>query len=201
MPRASTRAPGIRRLGLLAKPSDIAGRLVLGQARARAAPLHLYEVLGEMRVAIEGGASNAGAHQLRGEALLRKGDAFAAVEALERARALAHGDPTIAALLAEARHAVAADEARATSADGTSEPEGDTKHYPTHRGGDGGGHGRSGSFTKPLALIAKPGERRTTESGSRRRRSPTSTSATARGRLAAHPTSRASRSTTTISAS
>jgi len=149
------------RLGLLAKPSDRAGRLILGQALLA---LRRYdEVLAEMRVAIAADPRNAGAHQLRGEAALRKGDAFAAVEALERARELAHGDPTIAALLAEARNVVASDAGRTTGTDGETEADGATKHYPTHRGGDGIGHGRSGSFTKPLAVGKHGGERRTTE--------------------------------------
>ncbi|HVV82438.1 MAG TPA: hypothetical protein VHE35_05135, partial [Kofleriaceae bacterium] len=155
----------ICRLGLLAKPTDLAGRLILGQALLA---LRRYdEVLAEMRVAIDGDARNAGAHQLRGEAFLRKGDAFAAVESLERARELAHGDPTIAALLAEARHAVAVDASR-TTGDGATEADGDTKHYPTHRGGDASGQGRSGSFTKPLQVArgAGTGGRRTTERSS-----------------------------------
>jgi len=66
---------------------------VLGQALLA---LRRYdEVLAEMRVASELEPGNAGAHQLRGEALLRKGDPHAAVEALERAKKLAGGDPTI----------------------------------------------------------------------------------------------------------
>lgn len=150
----------ICRLGLLAKPTDTAGRLVLGQALLA---LRRYdEVLGEMRVAIDGEPGNAGAHQLRGEALLRKGDGFGAVDALERARGLAHGDPTIAALLAEARNLVASDAARAPGGEG-GDLDADTKHYPTHRGGEAAGSGRPGSLTKPVTVGKAGGERRGTE--------------------------------------
>jgi tetratricopeptide (TPR) repeat protein len=146
----------ICRLGLLAKPTDLAGRLILGQALLA---LRRYdEVLAEMRVAVSSDPGNAGAHQLRGEAFLRKGDAFAAVESLERARELAHGDPTIAALLAEARHAVEVDASRTTGADGLADLDGDTKHYPSHRGGEGAGSGRPGSVTRPVqAKGGRPG--------------------------------------------
>ncbi len=150
----------ICRLGLLAKPSDVAGRLILGQALLA---LRRYdEALAEMRVAVDSEPGNAGAHQIRGEALLRKGDGFAAVEALERARGLAHGDPTIAALLAEARNLVATEGGRATLPPGNAELDGNTKHYPSHRGGEVDGGGRSGTFTKPVALKGGA-ERRSTD--------------------------------------
>ncbi len=135
------------RLGLLARPTEVHGRLVLAQALLG---LRRYdEVLAEMRVAIEVDGHNAGAHQLKGEALLRKGDGFAAVEALERAASLAGPDPAIAGLLAEARRSIAA--AGAHSAGAAFGDPGDslTKHYPAHRGGDA--RGGSGSYTRPLA--------------------------------------------------
>lgn len=130
------------RLGLLARPSEVNGRLVL--ASALLALRRYDEVLAEMRVAAELEPGNAGAHQLRGEALLRKGDPHAAVESLERARKLAGGDPTIGALLEEAKLA-------RTAAGPPSFADGDsmTKHYPTHRGEGSAGGGRSGSVTRP----------------------------------------------------
>jgi len=130
------------RLGLLARPSEVNGRLVL--ASALLALRRYDEVLAEMRVAAELEPGNAGAHQLRGEALLRKGDPHAAVESLERAKKLAGGDPTISALLEEARLA-------RTAAGPPSFSDGDamTKHYPTHRGEGAAGSGRSGSYTRP----------------------------------------------------
>src|SRR5262249_2081505 len=118
------------RLGLLGRPTAIDGRLVLGQALLA---LGRYdEVLAEMRVALELEGNNAAAHMLKGEALLRKGDAYAAQDALARARALAPGDPTIAALLDEADGATAMGGGQR---DGFSEfGEVMTKHYPSHRG-------------------------------------------------------------------
>lgn len=137
------------RLGLLARPTDVSGRLVLGQALLA---LRRYdEVLAEMRVAVELDARNAGAHQLKGEALLRKGDAFAAVDALERALELAPGDPAIAGLLAEGRLAIAADGARSTGPAVGDYGDSLTKHYPAHRGGDAEGTGASGSLTRPIS--------------------------------------------------
>ncbi len=73
------------RLGLLARPGEVNGRLVL--ASALLALRRYDEVLAEMRVAIELEPGNAGAHQLRGEALLRKGDPHGAVDALAPSRA------------------------------------------------------------------------------------------------------------------
>ncbi|MBZ0237082.1 MAG: hypothetical protein K8M05_32430, partial [Deltaproteobacteria bacterium] len=137
------------RLGLLARPTDVSGRLVLGQALLA---LRRYdEVLAEMRVAVELDARNAGAHQLKGEALLRKGDAFAAVDVLERALELAPGDPAIASLLAEGRLAIAADGARSTGPSVGDYGDSLTKHYPAHRGGDAAGTGASGSLTRPIS--------------------------------------------------
>lgn len=147
----------ICRLGLLARPTEVHGRLVLAQALLG---LRRYdEVLAEMRVAIELDPNNGGAHQLKGEALLRKGDGFAAVEVLERAVSLAPGDPAIAGLLAEARLAIAADGARSTGPSFGDYGDSLTKHYPAHRGGDPDalpGH-TSGSFTKPLAAERRRG--------------------------------------------
>ncbi len=89
------------RLGLLAHPTDADGRIILGSALMS---LCRYdEVLAEMRVTLELEMGRAEALALKGEALLRKGDAEEAVEVLDEAKRAAPGDPAVAALLAEAR--------------------------------------------------------------------------------------------------
>src|SRR5579883_1665856 len=88
------------RLGLLGRPTTVEGRVVLGQALLA---LKRYdEVLAEMRVALELDHHAIAAHVLKGEALLRKGDRHAAIEALERAKTIAPEDPGIIRLLTEA---------------------------------------------------------------------------------------------------
>ena len=134
------------RLGLLGRPTEVHGRLVLAQALLA---LRRYdEVLAEMRVALELDGAMAAAHALKGEALLRKGDMLGAREALLRARQLAPGDPAIAALLAENEVAIANGGPRLPSHGGVADPE--TKHYPSHKGfgrpAEGPG---SSSFTRP----------------------------------------------------
>jgi len=148
------------RLGLLGRPTTVEGRVVLGQA------LHALkrydEVLAEMRVALELDHTSVPAHALKAEALLRKGDTHAAVEALHEARKLAPGDPRIMQLLGEA-------EQGATKRPSTSHPAvgfvggGDTKHYPNHA--DGGAHDQDASegFTKPTSIAAPGSIRRTSE--------------------------------------
>jgi tetratricopeptide (TPR) repeat protein len=74
------------RLGLLAHPTYIEGRLVLGMA-LMALSRH-DEVLGEMRVALELAPENPMAHLLKGEALYHKRDFEQSLEVLERAREL-----------------------------------------------------------------------------------------------------------------
>ncbi|MCA9674179.1 MAG: hypothetical protein KC464_03975, partial [Myxococcales bacterium] len=145
------------RLGLLGRPTAIDARLILAQALLA---LRRYdEVLAEMRVALELDSHLAAAHGLKGEALLRKGDVHAAREVLMQARALAPGDPSIAALVAETDLAIASGGNRLPSgADG--DPQ--TKHYPTHRGVRDGllpHHGAPGSqsFTRPTQVDAIPG--------------------------------------------
>ena len=142
----------ICRLGLLGKPTAVDGRVVLGQALLA---LRRYdEVLAEMRVALELDNTSAAAYQLKGEALLRKGDAVAATETLSRARQLAPADPSIAALYAEAE--IAKDGSSAAAFGGYVDL-GDsmTKHYPSHSGEDGSGQ-RSTSHTKPTSLAKPP---------------------------------------------
>jgi tetratricopeptide (TPR) repeat protein len=118
------------RLGLLGRPAEVGGRIVLGQALL--ALRRFDEVLAEMRVALDLEPSSAAAFQLRGEALLRKGDVHGAGEALARARSLAPGDPAIAALAAEASRAASAAPRRPLAAPTFGEPaDSATKHYPS----------------------------------------------------------------------
>ena len=89
------------RLGLLANPGEIEGRIVLGGALL--ALQRFDEVLAEMRVALDMDPANSSALALRGEALLRKGDTTKAVELLDQAAAVSPGDSRIARLAEEAR--------------------------------------------------------------------------------------------------
>jgi tetratricopeptide (TPR) repeat protein len=148
------------RLGLLGRPTTVEGRVVLGQA------LHALkrydEVLAEMRVALELDHTSVPAHALKAEALLRKGDTQAAIEALHEARKLAPGDPRIMQLLGEAEHGPG-------KRPSTSHPAvgfvggGDTKHYPNHA--DGGIHDPDASegFTKPTSISTPASIKRTSE--------------------------------------
>jgi Tfp pilus assembly protein PilF len=133
------------RLGLLGRPGALDGRLVLGQALL--ALRRHDEVLAEMRVALELDPASASGHALRGEALLRKGDPYAAVEALDRARSLAPGDPSIAALAKEGALAIASGGARGAGYGDFGDSM--TKHYPSHQGDGKSGPSSSGSFTRP----------------------------------------------------
>jgi len=72
------------RLGLLAHPTEVEGRLVLGEALL-ALSRH-DEVLAEMRVALELDRGSVPAQVLKAEALLRKGDHHAALDVLQRVR-------------------------------------------------------------------------------------------------------------------
>ena len=88
------------RLGLLAHPTELQGRLILGQALLR---LERYdEVLAEMRVVLEIDPETALGLALRGEALLRKGDNVQAQENLARAVAIEPGNANARRLLSEA---------------------------------------------------------------------------------------------------
>lgn len=89
------------RLGLLAHPTDLAGRLVL--ASALLALQRFDEVLAEMRVALEIDQSSSEGLRIKGEALLRKGDGMRAAEVLNQAAQLSPGDAQIEALLAQTR--------------------------------------------------------------------------------------------------
>ncbi|HEU5058395.1 MAG TPA: tetratricopeptide repeat protein [Kofleriaceae bacterium] len=89
------------RLGLLANPTEIEGRLVLGKALM--ALSRFDEVLAEMRVTLELDTDNPRALALKGQALLRKGDALQASDVLARAMAARPSDPEIRELYGEAR--------------------------------------------------------------------------------------------------
>jgi Flp pilus assembly protein TadD len=89
------------RLGLLAHPTEVEGRLVLGEALL-ALSRH-DEVLAEMRVALELDGENPRALGLKGAALLRKGDVLQACDVLARAVTGAPSDPTLRQLYGEAR--------------------------------------------------------------------------------------------------
>ena len=148
------------RLGLLGRPTTVEGRVVLGSALLA---LKRYdEVLAEMRVALELDHTAVPAHALKAEALLKKGDNQAAVEALGEAQKLAPNDPRIQQLLADARGPAPRQSAVAFVGSG------DTKHYPNHASGDGSAETpdpeNSESFTKPTSL-SSPGAPRRTSSG------------------------------------
>jgi tetratricopeptide (TPR) repeat protein len=151
------------RLGLLGRPTTVEGRVVLGQALLA---LKRYdEVLAEMRVALELDHSSISAQMLKGEALLRKGDAHGAIDALGKLRAQGLGDAQVDALLAEAERLVGrsglAIDLNAQMSDDFGFEQG-TKNYPT--GADG--HGVTvedllgGEYTKPTS-IATTGRKRT----------------------------------------
>lgn len=135
------------RLGLLASPAEVAGRLVL--ATALCALERYDEVLAEMRVALELEPRSARAHVLKASALLRKGDALQAREILDRASELDPHEPGIDAMRGEANELLGASgkpRSRVATA-GLVDDDGDgfTKHYPAHMGAvvDGG------SITRP----------------------------------------------------
>jgi len=148
------------RLGLLAQPTSVDGRLVLANALMA---LHRYdEVLAEMRVALEVDSSNAYALTLRGEALLRKGDAAQAADVLARAADLDPSDVPIRNLLQEAQQQrVSAPPVRQPEPEFGGPNESSTKHYPAHSGLTGGpetasGHG-PGVVTRPTDALSALG--------------------------------------------
>jgi len=125
------------RLGLLASPTEVAGRLVLATALAE---LERYdEVLAEMRVALELEPSNARGHVLKARALLRKGDALQAREILDRANQLDPSDGEMHDLMRQASEALGASgKPRLASAGLTRDSfDSPTKHYPAHHGVEG----------------------------------------------------------------
>ena len=121
----------ICRLGLLAHPTAIAGRLVLGTALME---LRRYdEVLAEMRVALEIDGSNPRALALKGEALMYKGAPLQAAEALREAQSYAPDDPKLQKLVQHAEILMASADPGDFSAFDVGSM---TKHYPLAPGGD-----------------------------------------------------------------
>jgi tetratricopeptide (TPR) repeat protein len=121
------------RLGLLAKPNAVDGRVVLGQALLA---LKRYdEVLAEMRVALQLDSAAVPAQILKGEALLRKGDHHGAIEALHLALARAPGEPNVLRLLGQAEQASRQGPSSVShpSAAFIADAGAETRHYP-HRG-------------------------------------------------------------------
>jgi tetratricopeptide (TPR) repeat protein len=123
------------RLGLLARPSQVEGRLLLGTALLS---LGRYdEVLAEMRVALQLDRESVLGHVLKGEALLRKGDARQAVEVLMRALEIDGGNLMARALLEEARGQLPVERARPDDPTRLIGPEpfaeaAETRLYPAH---------------------------------------------------------------------
>jgi tetratricopeptide (TPR) repeat protein len=112
----------ICRLGLLAHPTLVEGRLVLGMALS--ALERWDEVLAEMRVALELDAASALGWLLKGEALVGKGDYVQAEQALRRAKQLDPSNQKADQLLAEIQVA------RAAGFEGIPAEPTDTKVYP-----------------------------------------------------------------------
>ncbi|MGE0872543.1 MAG: tetratricopeptide repeat protein, partial [Kofleriaceae bacterium] len=91
----------ICRLGLLGRPTTVEGRVVLAQALLA---LRRYdEVLAEVRVVLDLDHKSVAAKLLKAEALFRKGDHAAAIDALTKLRTEAPGLPRVDELLAEAQ--------------------------------------------------------------------------------------------------
>lgn len=120
--RQYAEAVKICRLGLLAHPTLLEGRLVLGMALTALG--RWDEVLAEMRVALEVDAVNALAWLLKGEALVGKGDFVQAEGTLKRAKELDPSNTKADQLLAEISVA------RAAGFEGMPAEPTDTKVYP-----------------------------------------------------------------------
>ncbi|MBI4510934.1 MAG: tetratricopeptide repeat protein [Deltaproteobacteria bacterium] len=123
------------RLGLLASPTRVEGRLVLSAALMALG--RLDEALAEVRVVLEFEPGNLQGLVRRGELLLRLGEVQLASEALERASRLAPGDPETRALCEEARRARLGTTVRALSYSDSPE----TRVYPAHEKNDGASPG------------------------------------------------------------
>ena len=120
--RQNAEAVKICRLGLLAHPTLLEGRLVLGMALT--ALERWDEVLAEMRVALETDPHSALAWLLKGEALVGKGDYAQADSTLRRAKELDPSNTKADQLLAEIEIA------RAAGLDGAPAEQTDTRVYP-----------------------------------------------------------------------
>ncbi len=160
------------RLGLLGRPTTVDGRIVLG--RALLALKRFDEVLAEMRVALELDHTSVAAQILKGEALLKKGDVPAAVDAFNRVRPLAPDDRHLAQLLADAQRAgsrpsLSASHPSVGFVGGTGEHSMNesTKHYPNHRADEEDTEPKDepdvedtgGNYTRPTSISA-PGSKK-----------------------------------------
>ncbi len=151
------------RLGLLGRPTTVEGRVVLGSALLA---LKRYdEVLAEMRVALELDHTAVPAHALKAEALLKKGDTAAAIEALNTAQHLSPSDERVQQLLSEAQNGIRPRANTAHPAVGFVGA-GDTKHYPGRHNGNLGidepeDPASTEHFTKPTSLSSPGAPRRT----------------------------------------
>ena len=126
------------RLGLLAHPSQLDGRLILG--RALLALGRFDEVLAEMRVALELDGLNGTAMVLKGEALLGRGDHRQALDVLEKAARQDPNNPRVPELLARTRDAIE----RGGSGIGDADPSISwTRNYPGYRVADDDGSNRT----------------------------------------------------------
>ena len=121
------------RLGLLAHPTLVEGRLVLGTALMA---LGRYdEVLAEMRVALELDKLSPLGYLLKGEALLRKGDFRQANEVLNRAKELDPLNDKIGGLLDEVRRGRESTRPRAIAAPSFKAEATETRAYPAVEAG------------------------------------------------------------------
>lgn len=157
------------RLGLLGRPTTLEGRVVLGQALLA---LKRYdEVLAEMRVALELDPGNSIAQLLKGEALLRKGDANGAIDVLGKLRS----DRRASELLAEAQSLLGRPKLGAShpsvgfvSAD-QENTAGETKAYVSHSANDplddAGDEDTGGNYTRPTSLAAPTAKGRSRNMG------------------------------------
>lgn len=112
------------RRGLLSRPTAVEGRLLLG--RALMALRRYGEVVTEMGVVLDADARHPQALALKGEALLRKGDAGRAVQVLKQAHEGVPANPSVNALLRQAEKAAAK-----SNFDFSDDPNDSvTRHYP-----------------------------------------------------------------------
>ena len=117
------------RRGLLAHPTAVEGRLVLG--RALMALRRYGEVVAEMRVVLDGAAQHPDALALKGEALLLKGEVGKAFQDLKQAHELTPGDMAVAALFRRAEHEASSSGDLDFEDDDPSA--GRTQHYPLNQ--------------------------------------------------------------------
>jgi tetratricopeptide (TPR) repeat protein len=149
--RQYAEAVKICRLGLLAHPTLLEGRLVLGMALT--ALQRWDEVLAEMRVALEVDGTSALAWLLKGEALVGKGDYAQAEQSLKRAKELDPSNTKADQLLAEIQVA------RAAGFEGIPAEPTDTKVYPAKAGDDSKLQALAAPLTADGTMPGHTGER------------------------------------------